>query len=155
MSRNRGADTKPEIAVRSALHAAGLRFRKSLRVIAGEVKVRPDVVFTRARIAVFIDGCYWHCCPDHGTQPRRNEDYWSAKLAGNVARDRRVDEALRSDGWTVIRAWEHEPPQLAVRRVLDVLSVLSAQPDSRRPTGSPKQARSSTNAASPEKCTVT
>lgn len=121
MRRNRSVDTKCEVAVRSALHAAGLRFRKGLSVTAGEVTVRPDVVFTRARVAVFIDGCYWHCCPQHGTQPRYNTGYWSAKLARNVARDRRVTAALIEHGWTVIRAWEHEDPGAVAERVATVL----------------------------------
>jgi DNA mismatch endonuclease (patch repair protein) len=117
MRRNRSSDTKCEVAIRSALHAAGLRFRKGLRLTAGEVKVRPDVVFTKARVAVFIDGCYWHCCPQHGTQPQHNAGYWSAKLTSNVARDQRVTEALTEHGWHVIRAWEHQDPQAVAQQV--------------------------------------
>jgi DNA mismatch endonuclease (patch repair protein) len=117
MRRNPSADTKCEVAVRSALHVAGLRFRKGLRLMVGDVKVRPDVVFTKARVAVFIDGCYWHCCPQHGTQPLHNAAYWSSKLARNVARDQRVTAALTEHGWQVIRAWEHEDPEVVAERV--------------------------------------
>lgn len=107
MRGNKRIGTKPETALRSALHAAGLRFRKDYRLDFGTVKVRPDVVFTRARVAVFVDGCYWHSCPDHGTRPKANADYWGPKLARNVARDREQDAALHDAGWTVVRIWEH------------------------------------------------
>lgn len=117
MRANRGRDTGPEVRLRSALHRAGLRFRKNLPVVAGEVRVRPDVVFPRRRIAVFSDGCWWHACPEHGTSPRSNVDYWLPKLVRNVERDRRVDAALRAAGWTVVRVWEHEDPEDAAKRV--------------------------------------
>jgi DNA mismatch endonuclease (patch repair protein) len=117
MLGNRRRDTKPEVALRSALHAAGLRFRKDLRLDLGGIKVRPDIVFTRAKVAVFVDGCFWHSCPTHGTQPRRNSDYWGPKLARNIARDREQDAALVEHGWQVIRIWEHEPVGDAVRLV--------------------------------------
>lgn len=105
---NRRSGTKPERALRSALHRRGLRFRKDLLVRCGDVRVKPDIVFTRARIAVFVDGCFWHCCPEHGVTPKRNASYWIPKLRHNVERDRRVDAALKCEGWIVIRAWEHE-----------------------------------------------
>jgi DNA mismatch endonuclease (patch repair protein) len=108
MRQNPGADTRLELRVRSALHRSGLRFRKGLRLRAGDVSVRPDVVFTRVRVAIFLDGCFWHGCPEHGTSPRVNSRYWSEKLARNIARDQRVTEALVADGWTVLRFWEHE-----------------------------------------------
>ncbi|MDQ6522357.1 very short patch repair endonuclease [Nocardioides sp. LHD-245] len=117
MVGNRRADTKPEIALRSALHAAGYRFRKDYRLDLGDVKARPDLVFTRAKVAVFVDGCYWHSCPEHGTQPRSNADYWTPKLARNVERDREHDAALREAGWTVVRIWEHVPVAEAVEFV--------------------------------------
>jgi DNA mismatch endonuclease (patch repair protein) len=107
MLGNKRTGTKPETALRSALHAAGLRFRKDYRLDLGVVKPRPDVVFTRSKVAVFVDGCYWHSCPIHGTTPRRNADYWTPKLARNVERDREHDAALRGAGWTVVRLWEH------------------------------------------------
>jgi DNA mismatch endonuclease (patch repair protein) len=79
-----------------------------LAVLAGGVQVRPDATFTRARLAVFVDGCYWHRCPEHGTRPSANPAYWGPKLDRNVDRDLRVDAALASEGWTVVRLWEHE-----------------------------------------------
>jgi DNA mismatch endonuclease (patch repair protein) len=119
---NRRRDTRPEVALRSALHRAGLRFRKDYPIRVGTVRARADVVFPRQRVAVFVDGCFWHRCPTHGTRPRRNSVYWDAKLAANVARDRRVDRALREDGWTVVRIWEHETPDAGVREIRRALS---------------------------------
>jgi DNA mismatch endonuclease (patch repair protein) len=109
MRANRRVDTGPEIRLRAALHARGLRFRKDFPVRATGHLVRPDVVFTRRRIAVFIDGCFWHRCPDHRTSPRANAAYWGPKLARNVERDRATDRALADAGWTVVRVWEHVP----------------------------------------------
>jgi len=108
MKGNRRADTKPEQAVRSALHARGLRFRKDHLLRAGAVRVKADVVFTRAGVVVMVDGCFWHCCPEHGRVPKPNAQYWPAKLERNRARDLRVNEALTADGWLVLRFWEHE-----------------------------------------------
>lgn len=115
---NRRKDTKVEVALRSLLHRHGLRFRKDylIRCSSG-VKVRPDVVFTRTRVAVFVDGCFWHGCPDHQNTPRRNVAYWVPKLEANRARDRRTEEALLNDGWHVERVWEHENPDEAADRV--------------------------------------
>ena len=117
MQGNRKVDTKPEVRLRSALHASGFRFRKSLRIHAGEAAVTADIVFSRARVAVFIDGCFWHSCPRHGMLPKTNSTYWKAKLSRNVQRDARVRAALREAGWTIIRVWEHESTGLAVRRI--------------------------------------
>jgi len=101
----------PEVRYRSALHRNGLRFRKDFPIRLSQRRpVRPDIVFTRARVAVFIDGCFWHGCADHQRVPRTNRDYWIPKLARNVARDREVDEALTAAGWLVLRIWEHEDP---------------------------------------------
>jgi DNA mismatch endonuclease, patch repair protein len=108
MRSNRRTDTKPEIVLRSHLHGRGLRFRKDHPLRLPERIVRPDVVFMRAQVAVFVDGCFWHCCPEHGNQPGRNTEYWTPKLKRNVDRDRAVDHALGAAGWTIIRAWEHE-----------------------------------------------
>ncbi|MFM2475366.1 very short patch repair endonuclease [Burkholderia cenocepacia] len=110
MQANRRRDTGPELAVRRLLHARGLRFRVDLTVESG-IRSRPDIVFTRRRIAVYIDGCFWHGCPQHRTQPKANADYWTPKLQRNVARDMEVTAALRSAGWTVLRFWEHEDPR--------------------------------------------
>ena len=108
MRANRKTDSGPELALRSAMHRRGLRYRIGLAIAAAGIRVAPDVVFTRARAAVFVDGCFWHCCPEHGVSPSSNTAYWTPKLARNVERDRRVNAALRADGWAVIRVWEHE-----------------------------------------------
>lgn len=108
MRGNRSTDTRPEVAVRSRLHRRGLRFRKTFRIACSDgTKVRPDVVFTKAKVAIFIDGCFWHCCPRHGNMPRANSWYWTPKLEKNVERDALVDRALQQDGWLVLRFWEH------------------------------------------------
>lgn len=118
MAAIRRRDTKPEKALRSALHALGYRFRVDHRLDLPAARVRPDLVFTRRRVAVFVDGCYWHGCPEHGRRPSiRNAEYWGPKLEGNVARDRRADHALIEAGWTVIRVWEHEQLDDAVQAV--------------------------------------
>jgi DNA mismatch endonuclease (patch repair protein) len=135
MSRNRKRDTRPERAVRSALHARGLRFRVDHRLRLEELAVRPDIVFTRARLAIFIDGCFWHACPEHGTAPARNVDYWGPKLRRNVERDSRVDRALAEAGWMVFRAWEHEEVESVVDRVLAALDG-AAQASASAPTSS-------------------
>ena len=124
MKANRRTDTKPEMALRRALHGLGYRYRKDLRLdLAGGTRVRPDIVFTARKIAVFIDGCFWHCCPEHGSAPAANTWYWEPKLRRNVERDRAADEALHAAGWTVIRFWEHEAIDAAVERVADTLAT--------------------------------
>jgi DNA mismatch endonuclease (patch repair protein) len=117
MRSNRRRDTKPELALRSALHAMGLRFRKDHPIRLADRVVRADVAFTRRRVAVFVDGCFWHRCPIHGTSPRANGEYWGPKLDRNVARDRAVDAGLSEIGWQVLRAWEHEDPVEVAQRV--------------------------------------
>lgn len=121
MQGNRRRDTGPERRLRSALHARGFRFRIDHPIELGGRRVRPDIVFTRQRVAVFVDGCFWHACPQHGTQPRTHAPYWSQKLARNVARDRRVDADLESSGWRVVRVWEHEAPEAAAAIVVAAL----------------------------------
>jgi DNA mismatch endonuclease (patch repair protein) len=122
MRANARTGTRPEVELRSALHRLGLRFRKDHPVHASGRVIRPDVVFARRRVAVFLDGCYWHACPEHGTRPRRNVGYWDDKFARNVARDRAVDEALRDAGWHVVRIWEHEPRGQAAEHVAAVVA---------------------------------
>ncbi|WP_091488753.1 very short patch repair endonuclease [Microbacterium pygmaeum] len=107
MLANRSKNTQPELAVRKILHAGGLRYRVNMRPIP-LLRRTADVVFTRARVAVFIDGCFWHSCPEHSSRPKSNSDYWGPKLRGNVERDRQTDRALESAGWLVLRFWEHE-----------------------------------------------
>jgi DNA mismatch endonuclease (patch repair protein) len=114
---NRRTDTKPELKLRSALHRRGLRFRKDHLICVEGVRVRPDIVFTRQALAVFVDGCFWHGCLEHQRVPRRNPSYWSPKLQANVERDRRVDAGLRAAGWRVERVWEHEEPYEAAQRI--------------------------------------
>jgi DNA mismatch endonuclease (patch repair protein) len=116
--------TRPEVALRSLLHRSGLRFRKQKLVrCSNGVRVRPDVVFAGARVAVFVDGCFWHCCPLHGSMPTRNQAYWAPKLAANVERDRRAYAALTADGWHVERIWDHEAGQEAAGRVAAVVQA--------------------------------
>ena len=118
---NRRKDTGPEVRLRSTLHGAGLRFRKDHLLRLGRLGVRPDIVFTRQRIAVFVDGCFWHGCAAHQRVPKRNVDYWSAKLQSNRDRDRRVDAALSLAGWDVVRVWEHEELTAAASRIAEVV----------------------------------
>ena len=122
MQGNTRRDTKPEVALRSALHARGLRFRKDFRIDLEGTRFRPDVVFTRAKVAVFVDGCFWHRCPTHGTSPTRNSDYWTPKLDRNVERDRAQDAALAAGGWVGVRIWEHEDPVKAAAGVARVVA---------------------------------
>lgn len=106
-------DTGVEIALRRELHRRGLRFRVNYRGLPGT----PDVAFTKARIAVFVDGCFWHSCPQHGTAPKNNASWWEAKLAGNVERDQRKDKDLLAMGWTPVHVWEHEDPITAAAEI--------------------------------------
>lgn len=110
-------DTPPERALRSELHRRGLRFRVDLSV-SETSRLRPDVVFTGPRVVVFVDGCFWHRCPEHGSVPKANRAWWDEKLSENVRRDRRHDSVLKSEGWTVIRVWEHEDPAEAADRIV-------------------------------------
>jgi DNA mismatch endonuclease, patch repair protein len=120
----RRTDTKPEIALRRALHRQGYRFRKDYRLDLAEGKrVRPDIAFTARRVAVFVDGCFWHACPEHGSKPRANEWYWGPKLIKNVERDRVNDAALILAGWAVVRLWEHVPLDEAVTTVVTALTA--------------------------------
>jgi DNA mismatch endonuclease, patch repair protein len=113
MKRMPRSDTEPELALRRELHRRGLRFRVGVTELPG----RPDIVFSRARLVVFVDGCFWHACPEHGTLPKNNRDWWRAKLDGNVARDRRKDERLVELGWLPLHIWEHTPTAAGADRV--------------------------------------
>jgi DNA mismatch endonuclease (patch repair protein) len=123
MRANRRKDTKPEVALRRALHAQGYRYRKDYRLEVAGTRVRPDIAFTARRVAVFVDGCFWHCCPEHGSQPANNTWYWEPKLARNVERDRAADAALAAGGWSVVRIWEHESLEAAVGAVVTMLAA--------------------------------
>ena len=117
MRGNRKTGSRPEASLRRELHARGLRYRKnpSLRTSVGVV--RPDLTFAGPKVAVFVDGCFWHSCPLHGTTPGTNRDYWEPKLRRNRERDRLVTAALTAEGWTVVRVWEHEPLEGAAAAV--------------------------------------
>lgn len=113
-------DTPAELALRRLLHRAGLRYRVDHRPVPG-IRRKADIVFTRAKVAVFVDGCFWHSCPTHATWPRANAQWWRDKLAGNVARDRDTDRRLTEAGWIVVRIWEHEAPEAAAAELIDLL----------------------------------
>lgn len=120
MRSNRRRDTSPELAVRRLLHAKGRRYRVD-SAPGSNLRRRADIVFTRRRLAVFIDGCFWHGCPDHGAVPQSNRDYWKPKLARNIARDVETTRMLESEGWRVLRIWEHVPPEEAVELIEEAL----------------------------------
>lgn len=125
MRANRRRDTQPELRIRRLLHAQGMRFRVDLPIrIDGARPIRPDLVFTRAHLAVFIDGCFWHGCAEHKGPSKTNSHYWTPKISGNAARDRRHTRALADAGWTVLRFWEHEPADEVARQVQSVYARL-------------------------------
>jgi DNA mismatch endonuclease (patch repair protein) len=126
MQRQRRRDTSIEVALRSRLHGAGLRYRIHQRPLPG-LRREADIVFRRAKVAVFVDGCFWHGCPLHSTQPKRNNDFWVAKIEGNSARDRATDEALREAGWLPVRVWEHVSPDEAAATVRQIVESRSAR----------------------------
>jgi DNA mismatch endonuclease (patch repair protein) len=117
MQAQRIRDTAPEMAVRRALHALGLRYRLDRAVVPG-TRRRVDIVFPRPKVAVLVDGCFWHGCPSHGSRtPSANAWYWPAKIAGNIARDEDTGRRLAEEGWLVVRVWEHEDPNEAAIRI--------------------------------------
>ncbi|MEU4093355.1 very short patch repair endonuclease [Streptomyces sp. NPDC026673] len=116
MSRQASRDTAQELAVRRLLNGSGLRYRVHVPV-PGMPRRTVDIVFGRQRIAVFLDGCFWHGCPDHATRPRANAEWWRAKLDRNIARDRETTQHLISAGWMVLRFWEHEAPEEVAQRI--------------------------------------
>lgn len=125
MRANKGRDTKPELALRSAVHALGLRYRVSTRPIR-EIRRTADLVFSRAKVAVFLDGCFWHGCPDHHTVAVTNGEFWAKKVEENRMRDRDTDRKLADAGWLTIRVWEHEDPAVAARRIRDEVAARRA-----------------------------
>ncbi|MFF3307142.1 very short patch repair endonuclease [Streptomyces sp. NPDC002952] len=123
MQAIRSRDTKPERLVRSLLHAQGLRYRVAAKPLP-DVRRTADIVFRPAKLAVFIDGCYWHGCPEHYVPPKTNSGYWSEKVARNMARDRNTDERLVAAGWTVLRFWEHDPAEECAVKIAAAVSRL-------------------------------
>ena len=120
MSRQGRRDTSPELKIRRELHRLGLRYRLDRRPV-DTLRTRADIVFGPARVAVFIDGCFWHGCPDHATQPRNNADWWRTKIAANRDRDQRNTAALEESGWRVVRIWEHDNAIEAAHRVEELV----------------------------------
>ncbi|WP_343951473.1 very short patch repair endonuclease [Nonomuraea longicatena] len=116
MRANKGRDTKPELALRRAVYALGLRYRVSRRPVKS-IRRTADLVFMGAKVAVFLDGCFWHGCPTHHTAAATNADYWQRKLQTNRARDAETNRLLEAEGWQVIRIWEHEDTDEAATRV--------------------------------------
>lgn len=118
MKANRRRDTSIELAVRSRLHRSGARYRVDFAPDPTNLRRRADIVFTRTKVAVFIDGCFWHGCPDHFVPPKANAEYWSPKIARNRERDVETTIHLEKLGWTVLRFWEHEDPDYVVSAIL-------------------------------------
>ncbi|WP_084781101.1 very short patch repair endonuclease [Planobispora rosea] len=125
MRSNKGRDTKPELALRRAVHALGLRYRVSYRPLKA-VRRTADLVFTRAKVAVFMDGCFWHGCPEHHTVATTNAGFWAEKVRRTRERDRETDRLLQEAGWRVIRVWEHEDPVEAAEKVADLVRLSRA-----------------------------
>lgn len=125
MQATRQTNTSPELALRSALWALGFRYRVHFRLPG--MRRRADIVFPRDRIAVFVDGCFWHGCPDHGTWPKSNAEWWRSKIEANRRRDRDTDRRLSADGWTVLRFWEHTDAPVAARVVAKTVAEQRAR----------------------------
>lgn len=126
MQRVRQKNTSAESALRRELHARGLRYRIHVPVLAKSRRVA-DVAFSGLRVAVFVDGCFWHGCPLHATWPKENAEFWRVKILANQERDRDTDERLRAEGWTVVRVWAHEPPERAARRIATIIKKRKAR----------------------------
>lgn len=120
MQAIRSRDTQPERLIRRLVHANGLRYRVAARPLP-DLRRTADLVFRPAKVAVFIDGCYWHGCPEHYVAPKTNPGYWSDKVARNVARDRDTDQQLTEAGWLVLRFWEHQDSDVCALRIVDTV----------------------------------
>lgn len=116
MQKQATQDTECERLLRSELHTSGLRFRLHRRPVP-EIKRTADIVFGPAKVAVFVNGCFWHGCPEHATWPKTNEDFWRNKIQGNRRRDRETEDLLGEEGWVVVTVWEHEDPGEAAERI--------------------------------------
>jgi DNA mismatch endonuclease, patch repair protein len=122
MQATRGRDTAPELALRRELHRRGLRYRVDAPILPG-LRRRADLVFRKRRVAVFVDGCFWHGCPEHGTKSRSNVAFWSEKISTNIARDADTNRRLAELGWVVVRIWAHEAPEAAADRIESLLAT--------------------------------
>lgn len=140
MSTAKRRDTAAEVALRRELHARGLRYRVAYPV-PGQRRRTIDVAFSRSRVAVFVDGCFWHGCPEHGTRPHANSEWWKTKLAANQARDRDTDRVLGELGWKVVRIWEHELPAVAAERIFSVVRPQGGSGIARPATSRPRAVR--------------
>ncbi|MFG3496230.1 very short patch repair endonuclease [Streptomyces sp. NPDC047928] len=120
MRANRSKDTRPELRLRSLLHKQGLRYRVTARPLP-DLRRTADLVFPKLKVAVFVDGCFWHGCPEHLRESHKNAEFWRAKIEGNQARDGETDRLLHEAGWTVVRVWEHEDPDMAAARVISAV----------------------------------
>ncbi len=123
MSVQKTRNTDPELAIRSELHRRGLRYRVHQRPLAS-LRREADLVIRKYKLALFVDGCFWHGCPEHGTWPRNNAEFWRSKIEKNIERDRDTDSALDRAGWTVIRSWEHEDAAEVAERVMQAVERL-------------------------------
>lgn len=117
MQGNKSKDTLAELAIRKALHAKGLRYRVNMRPVP-DLRRTADVVFTRARLAIFIDGCFWHACSAHYVEPKANVDYWRPKINRNRDRDLETTQRMQDAGWVVMRFWEHEETETVVHEIV-------------------------------------
>ncbi|MEU4249568.1 very short patch repair endonuclease [Amycolatopsis sp. NPDC026612] len=117
MSKQKSRNTGIEMALRKALHSAGFRYRVHRRPVKG-VRREADLVFAPARVAVFVDGCFWHGCPEHATWPKNNAEFWREKIETNRRRDANTDTRLNDAGWLAVRIWEHESVEVATDRVI-------------------------------------
>jgi DNA mismatch endonuclease (patch repair protein) len=128
MSKQRRRDTQPELLVRQMLHSRGIRYRVDARP-EPDLRCKADIVWKGLQLVVFIDGCFWHGCPDHATRPKANEEWWAQKLEGNIQRDRRTDAELTARGWKVLRFWEHQDPAAVADTICAELNALRTIPD--------------------------
>jgi DNA mismatch endonuclease (patch repair protein) len=124
MRGNRSRDTRPELAVRSAVHRRGLRYRVSARPLPN-IRRSADLVFAKARVAIFVDGCYWHGCPEHYVPSLSNQEYWNEKISRNRARDADTDARLLAQGWLPVRIWAHEDPEQSADLIARVVQERS------------------------------
>jgi len=134
MKRVRSKNTGPELAVRKIIFSSGFRYRVHYKPRVVDIgRANIDIAFPGRKLAVFIDGCFWHGCPDHGTIPKANGEWWAEKLSSNQVRDERVTAALRDGGWKVLRFWTHETPECIATAVTQALELLNNQKESATP----------------------